>query len=118
MVKDEPPHDEIRVELIAEIHKIVDPSISKPRGDDPKMETGYHMFQGDLERISRETMKIGSLVRIHATEHLSHGFHKELGTLLDLVDQQLTSGRMCYAKVFLLSGRIIYTSPSSLEFLE
>ena len=121
--QDEHPHDKIRVELIAEIHKIVDPSISKPRGDDPKMETGYPMFQGDLERISRETMKIGSLVRIHATEHLSHfsegdGFHKELGTLLDLVDQQLTSGRMCYAKVFLHSGRIIYTSPSSLELLE
>ena len=51
MVKDEPPHDEIRVELIAEIHKIVDPSISKPREDDPKMETGYHMFKGDLERF-------------------------------------------------------------------
>jgi hypothetical protein len=116
--QDEPPHDEIRVELIAEIHKIVDPSISKPRGDDPKMETNHLVFQGDFERISRETMKIGSLVRIHATENLSHGFHKELGTLLDLVDQQLTSGRMCYAKVFLHSGRIIYISPSSLEFLE
>jgi hypothetical protein len=118
VVNHEHPHDEIRVVLIAEIHKIVDPSISKPREDDPKMETNHIVFQGDLERISRETMKIGSLVRIHATENLSHGFHKELGTLLDLVDQQLTSGRMCYAKVFLHSGRIIYTSPSSLEFLE
>lgn len=51
MVNHEPPHDEIRLEFIGEIHRFVDPGISKSRGDDPKMETGYPMFQGDLERI-------------------------------------------------------------------
>lgn len=63
-------------------------------------------------------MKPGSLVRIHGVDNLSHGLHKELGTLLELVDQQLLSGRMCYAKVILHSGRIIYISPTSLEFLD
>ena len=51
MIKDEPPHDEIRLEFIVEIHRFIDPRISKPSGDDPKMETNYLVFKGDLERF-------------------------------------------------------------------
>ena len=51
MVKDEPPPDELRLEFIVEIHRFVDQRISKPRGDDPKMETDYLVFKGDFERF-------------------------------------------------------------------
>jgi hypothetical protein len=47
----EPPQDEIRLEFIVEIHRFVDPCISKPRGDDPQMETNYCLFKGNLERF-------------------------------------------------------------------
>jgi hypothetical protein len=51
VVKDEPPHDEIRLEFIVEIHRFVDQRFSKPGGDDPKMETNYLVFQSDFERF-------------------------------------------------------------------
>ena len=51
MVKDEPPHDEIRLEFIVEIYWFVDQRFSKPGEDDPKMETNYLVFKGDLERF-------------------------------------------------------------------
>jgi len=58
-------------------------------------------------------MKPGDLIRFR----VSHDGPKHLGILLELIDTQLVSGRMCYAKVFVphngrYSRGIILASPS------
>ena len=62
-------------------------------------------------------MKLGSLVKIHPIDHLSREFRGELGTLLDLEIHNYLSEKFYYAKVMLLSGKIIFTSQNSLEFI-
>lgn len=43
----EPPHDEIGLEVDAEVFLAVDSSLSKPQGDGCQVETNHGMFQSD-----------------------------------------------------------------------
>jgi hypothetical protein len=62
-------------------------------------------------------MKYGDLVKI--TSRTDGDVDGELATLLEFVDENLNSGRMCYAKVMLLSsGEMRYLCPDSLEVLQ
>jgi hypothetical protein len=57
-------------------------------------------------------MKPGSLVRFR----VSHDGPKHLGILVELIDTQLVSGRMCYAKVFVPhNGDTRYLPPNFIE---
>ena len=59
-------------------------------------------------------MKPGSLVRFR----VSHDGPKHLGILVELIDTQLVSGRMCYAKVVVPStGDTRYLPPNFIEVI-
>lgn len=61
--------------------------------------------------------KPGDLCRIHSIDSGSHDYGGELVTVVEIVDEILRSGRMCYAKVMRNNGGILYLSPTSLEVL-
>ncbi len=60
-------------------------------------------------------MKPGDLVQIR--HHNDGDLDGVIGVILDYVDENLRSGRMCYAKIMLPNLSVRYISPESLTVL-
>jgi hypothetical protein len=60
-------------------------------------------------------MKRGDLVKVHS--RTDGDIDGRLGLLVDFVDENLRSGRMCYAKVMFENGSACYLSPESVEVI-